>query len=75
MKIYNEVASLRSFNVWSGAVETQERVINEGKANDFDSLIEELYPDGLTDTALNDLLWFEEGWVFEQLGISNEDEE
>jgi hypothetical protein len=75
MKVYNENASLSSFNAWSGAVETQERIINEGKANDFDNLIEELYPDGLTNTTLNDLLWFDEDWLFEQLGIDNEDEE
>ncbi len=73
MKVYNDYASLRSFEAWSGAVETQERIINEGKANDFDNLIEELYPDGLTDTQLNDLLWFEEDWIFEQLGIDSEE--
>jgi hypothetical protein len=73
MKIYNDCASLKSFDAWSGAVETQERIINEGKASQFDSLIEELYPDGLTDTNLNDLLWFEEDWLFEMLGIKDEE--
>lgn len=72
MKTYNENTSIKSFNAWSGAVETQERIINEGKADDFDNLIEELYPDGLSETELNDLLWFEEDWLFEQLGIENE---
>lgn len=70
MKIYNECETLRGFDAWSGAVETKERIINEGKADDFDNLIEELYPDGLSDTALNDLLWFEEDWLFEMLGIT-----
>ena len=41
----------------------------------FDNLICDLYPDGLTETQLNDLLWFEEDWIFETLGISKEDEE
>lgn len=72
MKIYNDCASLESFEAWSGAKETQERIINEGKANDFDNLIEELYPDGLSETKLNDLLWFEEDWLFEMLGIEEE---
>lgn len=75
MKIYNENTALINFNAWSGAVETQERIINEGKAEDFDYLIEELYPDGLSETQLNDLLWFEEDWIFEQLGISEDNEE
>jgi hypothetical protein len=74
MKTFNET-NLVNFNAWSGAVETKERIINEGKAKDFDSLIDELYPDGLSETHLNDLLWFEEDWIFEQLGIENEEEE
>jgi hypothetical protein len=74
MKTFNENTTLVNFDAWSGAVETKERIINEGKADDFDSLIEELYPDGLSETQLNDLLWFEEDWIFEQLGIEDEDE-
>ena len=73
MKTFNEIASIKTFNAWSGAVETKETVINEGKAEQFDNLIEELYPDGLTDTQLNDLLWFEEDWIFEMLGIETEE--
>jgi len=64
---------LRNFNAWSGATDTQETILNEGKGGDFDNLIEELYPDGLTDTELNDILWFEEDWIFESLGIEIED--
>jgi hypothetical protein len=73
MKTFNENTTLVNFDAWSGAVETKERIINEGKADDFDSLIEELYPDGLSETQLNDLLWFEEDWIFEQLGIEDEE--
>ena len=73
MKTFNENTTLVNFDAWSGAVETKERIINEGKADDFDSLIEELYPDGLSETQLNDLLWFEEDWIFEQLGIEEEE--
>ena len=72
MKTFNET-NLVNFNAWSGAVETKERIINEGKAKDFDSLIDELYPDGLSETHLNDLLWFEEDWLFEHLGIEDEE--
>lgn len=73
MRVYNDNLTLVNFDAWSGAVETKETIINEGKAEQFDNLIEELYPDGLTDTQLNDLLWFEEDWVFEMLGIEIED--
>lgn len=74
MKTFNENTTLVNFDAWSGAKETKERIINEGKAEEFDNLIEELYPDGLSETALNDILWFEEDWLFEMLGISEEEE-
>lgn len=65
--------NLRNFNAWSGAVDTKETIINEGKEEDFNYLIDELYPEGLTETQLNDLLWFEEDFLFENLGIEVED--
>ena len=75
MKTFNENTILSNFDAWSGAIETKNRIIEEGKENDFNNLIEELYPDGLTETQLNDILWFEEDWIFEMLGISEEEEE
>lgn len=74
MKIFKET-SLESFEAWSGAVSTQETIINAGKANDFDNLIDELYPDGIDETALNDILWFEDEWLFETLGVKEDEEE
>ena len=72
MKTYNENTTLLNFDSWSGAKETQSRIIEEGKHEEFDFLIEELYPDGLSETQLNDILWFEEEWLFEHLGIKEE---
>ena len=74
MKLHTET-NLLSFDAWSGAVETKETIIQNNKSDDFDSLIEELYPDGLSETALNDILWFEEEWIFETLGIKEEETE
>ena len=73
MKVVSEL-ELVNFDAWSGAVETKQRIIEEGKSEEFDALIEELYPDGLTDTQLNDILWFDGDWVFETLGIQDEEE-
>ena len=75
MKTFNENTTLVNFDDWSGATDTKERIINEGKADEFDNLIEELYPDGLSETQLNDILWFEEDWLFEMLGILDDEEE
>lgn len=72
MKTYNENTRLIDFETWSGAKDTKKTIIENDKEEEFDSLIDELYPDGLTDTQLNDILWFEEDWIFEMLGIEQE---
>lgn len=71
MKVYKEI-SLHNFEAWSGAKDTKEIIIENGKESEFDYLIEELYPNGLTETTLNDILWFDDEWVFETLGIDYE---
>ena len=75
MIVTNDNLTLRDFKAWSGAKDTQETILNEGKGEEFDSLIEELYPDGIEETHLNDLLWFDEEWLYEVLGIAEEEEE
>lgn len=75
MKVINDNMTILDFNAWSGAVDTKKRIISEGLHNEFDRLIEELYPDGIDETRLNDILWFEEEFIFESLGITDEDEE
>lgn len=75
MKTYNENLSLVDFVAWSGAKNTKQTIIDNQKVEEFDFLIEELYPDGLSETQLNDILWFESDWVFECLGISEDESE
>lgn len=60
---------------WSGARDTVERIEDEGKGDEFVSLIEKLYPDGIGRTALNYIMGFDSDWIFETLGISEEEEE
>ena len=71
MKVYNENLRLIDFKSWSGATDTKNTIIENGKESDFNYLIEELYPEGLSETALNDLLWFDDEFIFEQLNIKN----
>lgn len=73
MKIINDNTTLENFQTWSGATDTKEIIIEQDKQREFDILIGDLYPNGLTDTQLNDILWFEDDWVFETLGIDIED--
>ena len=63
---------LNSFEAWSGAKDTLDRIQREGKCAELENVLEELYPDGMTETELNDLLWFESESVYEWLGIRSE---
>ena len=74
MKVVSEV-SLWNFEGWSGAEETIQVIIENDKVEEFEQLIEELFPEGIDETSLNDLLRFEDSWVFEMLGIEEEEEE
>ena len=71
MTISSEV-ELRDFEAWSGAINTKDVIIENGKEGMFEELINELYPNGLSATELNDLLWFDDEWLYEQLGIEIE---
>ena len=77
MKIYKE-ESLSNFEWWSGAVTTAQRIWEEQGREGFDQLeaiLEDLYPDGIDETDLNDLLWFDADTVYEWLGIEDEEGE
>ena len=65
---------LNSFKAWSGAKDTLDRIQREGKCAELENILEELYPDGMTETELNDLLWFDSESVYEWLGIRSEEQ-
>ncbi len=73
MKIVSEI-SIANFEAWSGGKDTLDRIIAEDKCDQLEAILEDLYPDGMTDTQLNDLLWFEPETVFEWVGIRTESE-
>ena len=65
---------LNSFQAWSGAKDTLDRIQREGKCAELENILEDLYPDGMTETELNDLLWFDSESVYEWLGIRSEEQ-
>ena len=73
MKIVSKI-SIANFEAWSGGKDTLDRIISEDKCDELEAILEELYPDGMTDTQLNDLLWFEPETVFNWVGIRTESE-
>lgn len=63
MKIYSEI-SLSEFDFWSGAKEFAAQ-LTEKQFDMVESILEDCYPDGLTDTEINDLFWFDQDTVRE----------
>ena len=72
MKVFVDI-TLEQFDAWQGGKHTKERIISEDKQSDFEFLIDELYPDGLEDTQLNDLLRFDSDYIYESLGMELEE--
>ena len=70
MKIYTE-DSLSNFNAWSGAVDTLDTLVEKNLVDELEAELEELYPDGLSDTELNDILWFENDWIAQLVGFAD----
>ena len=62
--------SLSDFEAWSGGADTMNE-LNSEECEQIESTIEELYPNGMTETQLNDLLWFERDSIAEWLGYQD----
>jgi len=61
---------------WSGAIDTLNTIQENDKEEELMSLLSlDCFSDTPDITEVNDLLWFEDEWIFEMLGIDTEDEE
>lgn len=69
MKITKEI-SLKDFEAWSGAKDTLNE-LTESECEQLESILEDVHPDGMDETELNDILWFENDWIAECLGYRN----
>lgn len=69
MKVYKEM-SLTDFEPWSGAKDRY-NVLTYEQLEQLTAILEDEYPDGMIDTQVNDLLWFEEDWIAEMLGFTD----
>lgn len=68
MKIYSE-KSLNDFKFWSGARDTVEYLTHD-EIEQIEQELEELYPDGMDETEVNDFFWFEDDTIAEWLGYN-----
>jgi len=67
MKLYKE--GIGNFEPWGGAVKTWEAIQNANKEDELEAILEDFCPDGMSETDLNDLLWFEPETVTDWLGM------
>ena len=75
LSIIKEISSFElKGELWSGALHTLETVAQKDKLQDLMYMLEDMYPEPVGITTVNDLLWFDDESVFEQLGIGQTDE-
>ena len=59
--------------VWSGAVDTIADIQNTNKENEFMDFLEMIFMDREeipTDTEVNDFIWFERDYIYENIGLT-----
>ena len=71
MKIYGDIP-LTQFEFWAGAKDTVEE-LTESELEQIEQILEDIYPEGLSETELNDIFWFERDLIAEWLGYENFD--
>ena len=69
------IVDFSDYKPWSGAVDTYELIKDADKLDELEAYLEELYPDGITATQINDILWFNGKEVLKYLGLGDEEDE
>lgn len=64
--------ALRNFDFWSGAAENVKELSYE-QLDELEGILEDMYPGGIDETQLNDLMWFEFDQIKEWLRIEEKD--
>ena len=67
MKTYNDI-NLSSFEFWSGAKDNANELTTE-QLEQIDEILSDAYPEGMDETSLNDLFWFDFDTVLEWIGL------
>lgn len=72
MKVYKEVSGY-DFDFWGGAVD-RVKYLKIDEVEQIFSMLEEIYPDGMSETEVNDFFWFEEDTIADWLGYDSFEE-
>ena len=61
--------------VWSGAIDTIADIQRANKEDEFMNFLEAVFCDEVpTDTEVNDFIWFERDYIYENLGLTEDGE-
>ena len=71
MKVYSEI-SLQNFEFCSAA-KANAAQLTAAQLNTVEAILEDIYPDGVNETTINDLFWFEFETVADWLGLALND--
>lgn len=78
MEVKKEISNFWELkeNSWSGALDTLKDIENADKEDELMQLLEEVFADRETptETEVNDLLWFEREFIYENVGLNKNGE-
>lgn len=63
---------LRNFEFWSGAIDNRRRFTDE-EMDQIEYILEDVYYEGIDETTLNDIMWFEPETLCEWLDLDFEE--
>ena len=76
MKVYKEIDSVEEFGFWSGAKDTFDDIVKAGRLKTFWQYIKDTFFDCeyVSETELNDFVWFERESIYEACGLTENGE-
>ena len=69
MLIHSEIP-LRDFNFWSGGADNANCLTYE-QLDTIETILDDIYPEGINETMLNDIIWMDCDIVAEWLGYED----
>ena len=76
MKVYKEITSLYDFEPWSGAIDTYNKLLKAGKEEELVDHLKQVFAgEDVSETEINNMLWFEPEECFNLVGLDKDGNE
>ena len=72
MKVYSEI-DLSGFEFWCGAKNNAAMLTNQ-ELDQIGDILADTYPEGMSETEINDLFWFDFAYICEMIGLQYDEE-